>query len=211
MKKPFGRVGSKTRLAKYLISLFPKYNIYIEPFFGGGGVYWKKPIDNIEIINDIDKGLMRAYRTLKKGINFDIDKYNTINLTELQVHFDKIIKTDKDNLIKEFLKNLTFGSMGTGKLMRQTNIYNKLILKDKYKERLKNTLILSDDWKNVIKKYDNKEAFIYLDPPYEKSKGLYEDYTIDFQDMSNTLKKIKGKFMLSINKSPYIKKSLSRV
>ena len=42
MKTPFGRVGGKRFLSKYIISLFPdSYSTYVEPFFGAGSVFFK--------------------------------------------------------------------------------------------------------------------------------------------------------------------------
>jgi DNA adenine methylase len=78
-------------------------------------------------------------------------------------------------------------------------------LKD-YKEKLKDTILLNEDYKKVIKKYDNEKAFIFLDPPYEKSdKRSYENPIIDYEEMAKILKNIKGKFLLTLNDSPYIR------
>lgn len=48
-----------------------------------------------------------------------------------------------------------------------------------------------------------KLYFIWIHP-YEDSKGLYENYNIDYDKMYNILKNLKGKFILSINGSSHI-------
>lgn len=55
-------------------------------------------------------------------------------------------------------------------------------------------------WEEFIRRYDRSEVFFYIDPPYYKLPYYkhnlnYEDY----QEMSETLSSIKGKFILSIN------------
>jgi DNA adenine methylase len=70
---------------------------------------------------------------------------------------------------------------------------------------MSNTKILNQSYEKLFK-YDSPETFFYLDPPYESSEGLYKDPIIDYEEMRNFLDKIKGKFLLSINDSPYIRK-----
>jgi len=71
---------------------------------------------------------------------------------------------------------------------------------------MKNTTILKQDYKKVIHKYDSPNTFFFLDPPYENSDSLYKDDTIDYEEMADVLNKIKGKFLLTINDSPNIRK-----
>lgn len=71
---------------------------------------------------------------------------------------------------------------------------------------MKNTTVLNQDYKTVIKKYDNANAFIYLDPPYENPNSkLYREEDMDYEEMARFLRNVKGKFLLSINDSPNIR------
>jgi len=82
----------------------------------------------------------------------------------------------------------------------------KISLKSDYQERLKNTIILNEDYKKVIKKYDSENSLIYLDPPYEESdKSHYDNPIIDYNELLDILSNIKGKFILSINNSKKIR------
>lgn len=42
------RIGNKKRLLQKIISFFPKHEIYIEPFFGAGGIFFSKPLAKLE-------------------------------------------------------------------------------------------------------------------------------------------------------------------
>ncbi|HBZ37548.1 MAG TPA: restriction endonuclease subunit M, partial [Balneola sp.] len=37
------RLGNKRALADKIIPFFPKHELYIEPFFGAGGMFFSKP------------------------------------------------------------------------------------------------------------------------------------------------------------------------
>jgi len=68
-----------------------------------------------------------------------------------------------------------------------------------YHERLKNVTIMNLDALEIIKRFDNEEAFIYVDPPYINSDcGHYKGYSKDdFIKLLERLSSIKGKFLLS--------------
>ena len=84
----------------------------------------------------------------------------------------------------------------------------------KYGDRLKNTIVLNEDFRKVIKKYDSPKTFFYLDPPYEKSEeqGVYKnlEYFITPEDVFESIKNIKGRFILSYNDSPKIRKLFNK-
>jgi site-specific DNA-adenine methylase len=68
----------------------------------------------------------------------------------------------------------TFGGKAQGsKIYKNPNIEPKLRKIPKYAEYMKNTKVLNQDYKSVIKSNDSKDTYFYLDPPYESSKGLY--------------------------------------
>jgi hypothetical protein len=77
-----------------------------------------------------------------------------------------------------------------------------------YKDRLKGVTILNESYEKVFRKYDSNETFFFLDPPYEMSKGL--DYakgseSFDFEALERACSRLKGKFLITINDSPYIR------
>ena len=200
-------MGGKFRLKKRIIDLFPKdYEnmIYIEPFVGGGSVYFSKEPSKEEIINYIDKDLIEFYKGFKKydfdQIKKDVDgKYSKEEFYKIRDNIPK----DKYNKFLRLFKLFRTSYFG---LLRSYDRTKSISLRENYSERLKNTKIFNTDYKTIIKKYDSPNSLIYLDPPYEGStKEHYKNSIIDYEELKNILSKIKGKFLLSINKSDRIK------
>lgn len=205
----YGRMGGKIKIKKDIVDLFPndyQNMIYIEPFFGAGHVYFYKVPSKKEIINDIDERVYNIMNMFKKYDEKNIEKI--INGTYTKKQFEDIKKfkpkNDFQKGIKDFLLiRLSFLSRGDNYNESKKKI-NKNV--NGYKERLKNTIILNDDYKKVIKKYDNKDALFYLDPPYEGSKkSHYKNHSIDYNELKNILDNLKGKFIMSINDSKNIR------
>lgn len=73
--------GSKWKTADWIISLMPPHKSYLEPFFGSGAVYFKKPPSRIETINDMDGEIVNLFRCIiwnfmdESGLH-DCDSYD---------------------------------------------------------------------------------------------------------------------------------------
>lgn len=204
LKPIIGRFGGKTKLKKRIVDdyFIKDYQdmTYVEPFVGGGSIFFYKEKSKKEVINDLDKDVIIVYRGVKKYDANDIE--NAINGAYTKSEFDRIKASTPNTEFKKFIRDFILYKTSyylAGKTFGGDRTVNKNM--DGYKERLKDVTILNEDYKNVIKKYDSINTFFYLDPPYEKSDGLYknEDSTID--EIYNILKDIKGKFLLSYNLS----------
>ena len=76
-------------------------------------------------------------------------------------------------------------------------------------DRLKQVIIEKQPWEKIIARFDQPHTFFYLDPPYYTKEHIYEREDADafnqHEELAETLKQIKGKFLLSYNNDPYIK------
>lgn len=52
-------------MLSHILPIIPEHKIYIEPFFGGGAVYWAKEPARTEIINDVNMNIVNFYEVLK--------------------------------------------------------------------------------------------------------------------------------------------------
>jgi DNA adenine methylase len=205
---PFSRIGGKSRLKKRIVEeYFPKdYEnmIYVEPFIGAGSIYFFKEPSKKEVINDLDDDIITLLKGFKKYDGNEISKL--INGKWSKKEFEIVKNSNPDDPYLKFIrllflkKSSFFGNMKAYNKPRNS----KGISSDygnKYNERMADTLITNQDYKKLISKYDSPNTFFYLDPPYEKSTGLYTHDNLPIKDVYDTLKNIKGKFLISYNDS----------
>ena len=60
---------------------------------------------------------------------------------------------------------------------------------------------------DVIAKYDNEDAFFYIDPPYYNTETYYSNHEFGLNDherLANCMKQMKGKFALSYYEFPQL-------
>ncbi len=76
LKSPFGYYGGKQRLAKRILTLIPNHRTYVEPFFGGGAIFFAKPPSEVEVINDTNHELINFYKVLKQEFIYLIKEIN---------------------------------------------------------------------------------------------------------------------------------------
>ena len=97
----FCRAGTKYRIRKTIINLFPKeYNTYVEPFVGGGSIFLNAPKNSKkEIINDNDREIIKGFRLIKRvptNLEFYPKSVNTI--PKLQRLFNKKYKSNQEQI-----------------------------------------------------------------------------------------------------------------
>jgi DNA adenine methylase len=206
MKAPIGRTGGKSRLKNQLIELFPKdYDTFVEPFVGAGNIFYSTPRVKNEIINDLDTDMYIIHTGLQQQpefINDNIVRYFS------KTEFDKAKnKTDPASVMYKYKTSF----------FRQGRNYDKAVDGKKiamdftqFKDRLTDVTILNKDFSDVIKEYDSPTTFFYLDPPYECAKSQSYYKSVSPNDVYNSLQDIQGKFMLSYNDSPNIRKVFSK-
>ena len=65
MKTPITYYGGKQQMLNVILPKIPQHKLYVEPFFGGGAVFFAKAPSEAEIVNDINHRLVTFYRALK--------------------------------------------------------------------------------------------------------------------------------------------------
>jgi DNA adenine methylase len=205
----FCRIGNKKKIKDKILNLIPNdFNLYVEPFVGSGAIFLNVDLENKKsVINDLDKNIVQGHSAIKSGVTLD-PKTFIFKDTQNNI-YNKSVSSTNDKFLKSVITACgTFGAKGVGKLylnISNASIRNKIKNAIKQKDHYNNTRIFNTDYKKIIKKFDSSKSFFYLDPPYESSKALYKDETFDFDELSNILKNIKGRFLLSLNDSPNIR------
>jgi DNA adenine methylase len=223
MKTPISFYGGKQSLIKKILPLIPDHFCYVEPFLGGGAVFFAKSPSKIEVLNDIDGYLINFYKVVKTNYQ-ELKKIFDTTLNSRKQYFEaRNIFRDKNNfsdvenawafwiLTQESYKrkfNAGWGCTKTGNKMMGI-IKNKIEnFTEEYCERLRMVQIECKDAIEVIKNYDTEKTFFYCDPPYFNSEcGPYKNYSEnDFEMLLKILSAVKGKFLLSSYPSDLLEK-----
>jgi DNA adenine methylase len=211
-------LGEKSKLSDFILPNIPTdISIYVEPFSGSFGIYFCLDLDSYSntkfVYNDINyfnynlfkhlknqdfvKNLMSIKSTpylysLSKEKIFDcsdVDKaiYWLILLTCSESQVDVLNGEWKNDAEFEILKL---------KLKYNINYFQRI------------DYIYNSDYKKIIEKYDSEKTFFYVDPPYFKKERYYinHDFT-EYEnhiELSEILKNIKGKFLLSYLNFPLL-------
>ena len=215
MQTPLAYYGGKQRMSKMIIDLIPEHNHYIEPFFGGGAVFFSKRKAKKNTLNDYDNRIHRFWQTVQKPeLNDYIEKRaKTFIMNDHEFRkADRIV--NKDMLVSDnefvfyLLVKSVFSFSGVLSCSRALNSAVDFYLKLKSTfSRLKETCIKMQDCQvfnrdalEIVHIFRKKEdAFFYLDPPYPEAKQAYKHkYSMsDFNRLLQALIHIKGKFLLS--------------
>ena len=210
MRSPITRMGGKNLLKKRLVARFPKgYEemTYVEPFVGSGALFYKKEPSAKEVINDLDSFVYQVHKGLQQyGAEID----GTLSRQYTKQDFERIRDSKPTTLKARCIKNLimnriTFAGMGTH---YAPTLSDPKLDYTQFEGRLKGVIILNQDYKNVVRRFDSSNTFFYFDPPYEEStSGHYKHHAFDLDAMVRLLHSIKGKFMVSMNDSPNVRRA----
>jgi DNA adenine methylase len=81
---------------------------------------------------------------------------------------------------------------------------------EKTHRRLERVQIESLPYELILEKYDRPTSFYYVDPPYFQRKLYKFNFSeADFQGLKDRLASVRGKFILSINDAPEIRRMFS--
>lgn len=127
------RLGNKAKIAKEIQKYFPHHKIYIEPFFGAGGMFFNKPKAKYNIVNDLDSDVFNLFQVVMNQKEELEKAFYMMPIHSDLLNYWKVNKEDepiKKALRFLFLSNFTF--MGTGEQMRtrgdnvKSDFYNYL-------------------------------------------------------------------------------------
>ncbi len=216
-------VGGKKILSKKLVEMIDAidHETYAEPFVGMGGVFLRRTrAPGGEIVNDISGDVATFFRILQRHYEAFMDMLK-FKLTSRQ-EFDRLMAVDPKTLTDLeraarflYLQRLAYGGKVTGRnfgmVLGESGRFDVTrlapILTD-LNDRLAGVVIENLPYQRFIENYDAPGTLFYLDPPYHGSEDYYEPGTFskdDFSQLAGILRALKGRFILSINDTPYIR------
>lgn len=207
--------GGKWRIADWIISFFPKHKVYLEPFFGSGAVFFNKEPSYIETINDIDGDIVNLFSVCR---DFPQELATAINLTPFSRDEFETCYEPSTSPIEQARRTLvrfhqSFGTTNScKKSWRNVQTYGGPRCATMWNylpgaiinccERLKEAQIENKDAIELIKRYDDENTLIYIDPPYLpelRKKNMYKyEYSLEqHKDLLKAIKQSKSMIIIS--------------
>ena len=204
-------MGGKHRIAARLAALLPRHICYVEVFAGAANVLFAKQPSACEVINDINSDIINLFRIIRwhpdelfnelayivHSRQEFMDYQKQPGLTDIQKAARYWYKLKTAFGGKGFLgkNNFGFSALRPARLRRS----NLAVINEAH-ERLDGVFIENDDFEKVIKRYDRKHTVFFCDPPYWQASEYTNPFTWqDHERLEAVLRKIKGRFLLTIN------------
>jgi DNA adenine methylase len=188
--KPFLKwAGGKRQLLKELDEYIPeKFNRYIEPFLGGGAVFFHLQPKNA-VLGDLNEELVNCYTIVRDRvkelilelIQYKNDKkfyYELRGLNPLQL--DPVQRAARIIYLNRTGFNGLYRVNKKGEFNVPFGNYQNPVICDEpvllgASKVLQGVTILHNDYRDVLNQYAEPGDFIFLDPPYHPLEG-YADF-----------------------------------
>jgi DNA adenine methylase len=225
LKTPITYYGGKQAMLKHLLPLIPPHKLYCEPFFGGGALLFAKPVSETEIINDLNGEVVNFFKVVKtKFPQLQKEVTGTLHSRELFKRAKAIY--DFPDMFSDVQRAWAFwvltnqgfsgsiGAWGFGKDAAKERALagKRLDFSKVYADRFNAVQIEHNNALTVIERCDDKDAFLYCDPPYiHTDQGHYAGYSEqEYTRLLERLSKFKGKFLLSSYPNTILKTFIKR-
>ncbi len=212
-------IGGKRRLAKTILPLFPEHTCYVEPFAGGAALFFLKKPSQVEVLNDCNNDLICLYRVLQYHLEEFIRHFKWALISRKLYEWLKITPEETLTDIQRaarfyYLQKMAFGGKVHGRTFGiaadSPPRLNLLRIEEDLSQahlRLARAYIEHLDWRRCIEKYDRDRTLFFMDPPYWKTEGYGVEFPFErYIEISEAMRNIKGKAILTINDHPDMRK-----
>lgn len=181
------RIGNKKVVVKHmgLLDYFPQHELFIDLFFGGGGLFFNKPKAKYNICNDFDSEIYNLFQVVKNQKEELVNTFNQMPIhNDLWNHWKKSKETESLWQAVRFLFLSNFGFMGKPDTLKFGIANSKEILLkniEKTFDYISKVQFMNCDFREVLDKIgfshikDKSRSFIYADPPYLNTDNNYPD------------------------------------
>ena len=223
LRSPLRWFGGKGILASRLLQLIPAHQTYCEVFGGAASLLFAKEPTGFEVYNDLDDRLLNFFRVLRDPEQSEElirlysltpyhrqEYYNCCN--RVSQHISGEIEMSNVEYAWSFyvavMQSFSARMNGWGYRLHAnmsevvSSWVGRLSKLPVLHQRLMRVQIDSDSFEKVIDRYDDKDTFFYLDPPYVSSTRRKGGYVHEMTDDQHRLLidmciKSKSKIMLS--------------
>ncbi|RJQ56798.1 MAG: DNA adenine methylase [Nitrospiraceae bacterium] len=234
-RSPFRYPGGKTwfvpTFRHWITAIYPKPDILIEPFAGGGIIsltaLFEKLVQKVVMV-ELDDEIAAVWKSIVKGdaewlanriLNFELSREAVINELQRTPHshkekaFQTILKnrTFHGGILAEGAGFLKYGENGKGIHSRwyPATIAKRLLSLAHFIERID---FRCDNGMKVMQEFAGRHDTVYfIDPPYtaggkKAGKRLYKHYDLDHEELFCVCEKLKGDFLMTYDNAEEVKK-----
>lgn len=217
-------IGGKRKLARAICRAIERipHHSYAEAFMGMGGVFLRRTrAAPAEFVNDWSEDVATFYRILQRHYVAFLDmlrfQLSTRAGFERLLKVDPSTQTDLERAARFlYLQRLSYGGKVVGRSFGVDptsasgfDISRMGSLLEAIHERLAPVTIEQLHWSEFVRRYDTAATLFYLDPPYYGCEGDYGQDLFardQFELMAFQLGGIAGKFLLSLNDHPDVRR-----
>ena len=210
-------------MAKSLIEQFPPHRTYVELFGGAAQVLCAKEPSAVEVYNDIENDVTNFFRVCQFH-HEELIRYFRFALVS-RTWFEILKKIDPSTLtdIQRAFRTLYLQKNSFGGRVVSQNFHYFRTVKPNFNpetiasqienmhKRLARVQIESLPYQQAIEKYDTRETFFFADPPYYQKPFYRHNFELaDYLELARRLALLKGKFLMTLNDHPEMRKVFSR-
>ena len=216
-KSLFPYAGGKFYLINEIREVFEKSGRHVAvDVFGGSGKFLLNVEAKNKVYNDIDGRIVNLFRVVKERSDeflrkFEFPIHSRLLFAEYKLNGEKLDPVEEAYrtfylLYASYSANMNVFSYGIKpKATSAVKIENAIHRLREMHDDIKNWTIEHLDFRELVKRYDSEDAFFYLDPPYFGKKFYRYNFTEkDFDDLAGILPRLKGRYLLNINKNELI-------
>src|ERR1039457_5138182 len=219
MSRPVSYIGGQRTLAKRGRAFFPEHVTYCETFAGGAQVFFHKEASKVEVLNDLDGEIVNFFRVCREHYE-ELLRYFHFWVVSRQV-FDLLKATDPATLtdIQRAARFMYLLKGSFASLILHPNYHWHVVqppgfnpenlpqLIENAHKRLARVQLECLPYGEVLKRYDRPATLFYLDPPYFGLKLYRYNFVMeDFEKLAERIAGLPGKFVLSLNDVPEVRK-----
>jgi DNA adenine methylase len=223
MKGPLSYIGGKSRIADQIIEIFPEHTTYVEAFAGGAQVLFHKEPSTVEVLNDLDGEVVNFFRVCQSH-NEELVRCLRFILVSRKA-FAQLKSTNPEVLtdIQRAARYFYLLKNSFAALVRNPNYHHSVTQPPSFNitkipevieaahKRLARVQIESLPYQDILRRYDRPTTLFYLDPPYFGRKLYRFNFSdSDFEELEHRLRSLRGRFVLSLNDVPEVRKLFSK-
>lgn len=222
IRAPFPWFGGKggVKIKKTILAALPPHRYYVEPFGGGASILLAKGRCEVEVYNDVNRGMVSFFRVIASRDYFGPFLARVREMPYSRELYEECLRTwpaihDPVEQAARwyFVARQSFGGIfgnawGTGMTTDATRSWRSSFDNlPKVHERLQQVQIECCDWRDCLSRFSGPGYLAYCDPPYVsgcRKAGGYEHELRDedHADLIDSLLRYDGAVVLSGYDSP---------